>query len=373
MKIITIVKKELLDQFRDRRMIIAALLMPAVIVPLLLFFMTLEPTSEDLSSSVRIMVDEEAIELRDIIRGSGNSFTLISSGSPPQAVQDGSAELGIVMEGEESGYRGFTLYYDPARRISGFAYERIRALLTSYVSGPEPRAEALSIHGIPVRSEKINRSLLTLSIILPVFLMIFSASTAMSSAIDMSAGEKERSSLETLLSSNISRSAIIIGKILAASVTGITAAAALLAGLMAGSWFFPGITGGVPLLKLTSLPSIALMGIIMLFCVLLFSAAGMSIGLYAKSIKEGTILTLPVIVLTSALSSGLIAGDPYLIDTIYLTIPIANASFVIRSILFGSVNPGAYILSILINALYAGLFFLISSRLIKRETVIYRS
>ncbi|MDZ7794577.1 MAG: ABC transporter permease subunit [Spirochaetia bacterium] len=373
MKLLIILKKELLDQVRDRRMIIAALLMPAVIVPLLLFFMTLEPSKGDVGSKVRIIIEKEAVQLQNLIRESINGIQFIQSNAPTETIRDGNAELGIefIQEGDE--YKGFTLYYDPARRISEFTYVRINSLLRSYFSASEPREDALSVQSIPVRSEQKNSSLLTLSIILPVFLMVFSASTTMSSVIDMSAGEKERSTIETLLSSNISRRAIIMGKTLAASVVGITAVAALLGGLMLSSWFFPKITGGVSLLEISSPASIALMGIIMLFCVLLFSAVGMSIGLYAKSIKEGTILTLPVIVLASALSSGLIAGDPYLIDPIFLTIPIANASFVIRSILYGSGSPSAFMISIIINSMYAGLFFLISTYLLKRETVINRS
>jgi sodium transport system permease protein len=373
MKILIILKKELMDQIRDRRMIIAALLMPALVVPFLLFFMTMEPSSESLSSGARIIIDKDAIEIQNIIRQSGNDFQFIQAKAPAEKIREGSAELGIVSVRNGNEYQGFTLYYDPARRISGFAYERINSLLTLHFTGTEPRAEEPSIQSIPVRNEKKNRSLLTLSIILPVFLMVFSASTTMSSVIDMSAGEKERSTIETLLSSNITRSAIIIGKTVAAAIAGISAASALLAGLMASSWFFPGITGGVPLLNIISLPAIGQVGIIIFFCVLLFSAVGMAIGLYAKSIKEGTMLTLPVIVLASALSSGLIAGDPYLIKPVFLIIPVANSSFAIRSILYGSFDLWAFLISIIINALWAGLFFVISIFLIKKETVINRS
>lgn len=373
MKLLIVIKKELLDQLRDRRMIIAALLMPAVIVPLLLFFMTLEPDKGDLRSSVRIIIEKEAHGLKDILRESIKDVQFIQSNSPAETIRDGGAELGIEFARKADEYKEFTLYYDPARKISSFMYEHIHSLLQSSFLDSDTRPDAQLIQRIPIRSEQKNSSLLTLSIILPVFLMVFSASTAMSSVIDMSAGEKERSTLETLLSSNISRRAIIMGKILAASLVGITAVAALLVGLMLSSWFFPSITGGMSLLRIISLSAISLIGIIMLFCVLLFSAVGMSLGLYAKSIKEGTILTLPIIVLASALSSGLIAGDPYLIDTFFLTIPIANSSFVIRSILYGNCDPGAFMASILTNSIYAGLFFMISMYLIKKETVINRS
>ena len=69
---------------------------------------------------------------------------------------------------------------------------RTNSLLRSYFTAAEPREDALSVQSIPVRSEQKNSSLLTLSIILPVFLMVFSASTTMSSVIDMSAGANDQ-------------------------------------------------------------------------------------------------------------------------------------------------------------------------------------
>jgi ABC-type Na+ efflux pump permease subunit len=120
MKLLIILKKELLDQVRDRRMIIAALLMPAVIVPLLLFFMTLEPSKGDVGSRVRIIIEKEAVQLQGLLRESINGIQFIQSNAPTETIKDGNAELGIefIQEGDE--YRGFTLYYDPARRISEF-------------------------------------------------------------------------------------------------------------------------------------------------------------------------------------------------------------------------------------------------------------
>ncbi|TVQ28089.1 MAG: ABC transporter permease [Spirochaetaceae bacterium] len=373
MKLLILLKKELIDQIRDRRMILAALLMPAVIVPLLLVFMTLEPSMGEARSPVRVAIDAESIGLQEIISASFTDILFIRSHTPGEIVRDGGAEIGIASMPTDGERESFTLHYDPARRISELAYARVHSVLQSHFTGAEPRTDSLSIRAAPIRSAPLNSSLLTLSLLLPVFLMVFSASTTMSSAIDLSSGEKERSTIETLLSTNISRTDIVAGKILAASVVGITAVAALLTGMIISSWAFPRITGGVSLLGVISLPSIFLIGAHMLFCVLLFASLGLATGLYSKSVKEGTVLTLPVIILASALSSGLIGGDPYVFDPVFLAIPVANASYVIRSILYGNSDPATFMLSILVNSLYAAVFFAAGTYLMGKETVISRS
>ncbi len=373
MKLLILLKKELIDQIRDRRMILAALFMPAIIVPLLLVFMTLEPSMGETRSPVRVAIDAGSVGLQEIVRTSFTDPRFILSDVPTEVVRDGRADVGLESLPTDGETASFALHYDPARRVSELAYTRVHSVLQTHFAGAERRTDARSIRAAPIRSELENSSLLTLSLLLPVFLMVFSASTTMSSAVDLSAGEKERSTIETLLSTNISRSDIVAGKILAAFVVGITAVAALLTGMIISSWFFPGITGGVSLLGVVGLPSIFLIGVHMIVCVLLFASLGMATGLYAKSVKEGTVLTLPVIVLASALSSGLIGGDPYVFDPFLLAIPIANASFVIRSILYGSPDYSAFMQSVAVNSVCAAVFFFASSYLMNREAVISRS
>ena len=203
--------------------------------------------------------------------------------------------------------------------------------------------------------------------------MVFAASSTMSGAIDMSSGEKERSTIEVLLSSSISHRDIILGKVLAASIIGLASSVSLLAGLVICSYFYPDITGGIPLLEFCGLTNLVLMGIMTALSVFLFAAAGLAIGLYAKSVKEGTILTIPVIILVSALSSGLIAGDPFIINRFHLYIPVLNFAFLIRSAIFNHNEILPVAISISVNLTCAFLFLIICSRLLKRESVIFRS
>jgi sodium transport system permease protein len=372
MKLFIIFKKELIDQVRDKRTIIAAILMPAVLVPLLLFLMMHNTAKQELTAPVRIVMEKDEV-LRSVIISSFDDAIFIQSDSPSAAIKNGEADLGIEMTKSGGQYSTLTFFYDSARMTSALAYGKIYGIVKTHFGGPDTLSKGTQISSFTVRDEKESKTLITLSVILPVFLIVFAASSSMSSVIDMSSGEKERGTIETLISCNISRGTIIAGKILAASAVGITAVLSLVSGLTVCSHFFPRITGGISLLEFSGAGNILLMLFLTCISVLLFSAAGMAIGLYAKSVKEGTILTLPVIVMSSAVSGGLIGGDPFSMNGLYFLIPLVNSSFVIRSIIYGRLNLGAFIVTVLVNLSYAFLFLVVSGGLLKKETVISRS
>lgn len=372
MKISAIIKKELTDQMRDKRTIIAAILIPAFIVPLLLVLILPSESAEDLDRPAKIVMTEDDY-IKNLIRESCSKCEFINPDSPSEDMLNGSADLQIqiIKSGEE--YRSITLYYDPARSVSLNSYIRINSLLKSGFAAKETSPDNILINSSTIRSDKENKTLLTLVLILPVFLILFSASSAMSGSIDMSAGEKERSTIEIILSCSISHSEIILGKMLAAWVIGFSSVVSLVAGLALSSHFYPQITGGISLLKFCGIANIVIIMLMTGVTVLIFASAGMVIGLFAKSVKEGTILTLPVIVLSSALSSGIIAGDPYSINKTYMLIPILNFSCLIRSVIFNHHEVIMTGIAFSVNMACVSLFLIISGYLLKKESAIFRS
>jgi sodium transport system permease protein len=375
MKLFIIVQKELIDQIRDKRTMIAAVFMPAVIVPLLLFFMTQTTADDKLETPIRIVLREAAPQLQATIQETLRGTSFLYASSLEESIKNGEAELGIDIDEEDGPNSSLTLRYDSSRRVSSLAYAKIHGLLAAMFAKPATATatDEVRIRSAAIRSEKESETMLTLSVLLPVFLIIFAASSTMSSVIDLSAGEKERGTIETLISCNISRRDILLGKSLAAAGIGFTAVLSLLLGLTTGSQVSPRMTGGLSLLDAFGASNIVLMLLVAFMSVLFFSAGGMAIGLYAKSVKEGTILTLPVIILCSALSSGFIGGDPFSIDLYYYFIPILNLVCVIRSLIFAHVDALSFMISILANLAYTSLMLLLGNYLLKKETVISRS
>lgn len=373
MKLITIIKKELLDQVRDKRTIIISILMPAVVIPFVLFSIQHNVSKDDLSRPVKIIVDNNDDHIKNIILESYNNTQFINSDSPSETILKGKADLFIIAEKSANIYKTLSIYYDPARMGSALAYNRIYGIVKSYFNQSVTKLDDLEITSLTIRNEKENKTLLTLSLLLPVFLMLFAASSTMSAVIDMTSGEKERSTIEILLSCNVSHITIILGKVFAASIFGFLSILSLLTGLIISSHLYPELTGGLSIIAFTGLTNIVLITLMSFMSVLLFATAGMVIGLYSKSVKEGSILTLPVIILSSVLSSGLIASDPFSISKINLMIPILNFSSLIHSVLYDHYDLLMIMICFSFNLIYVILFLIISNYLIKKETVIFRS
>ena len=134
---------------------------------------------------------------------------------------------------------------------------------------------------------------------LPVLLLLWAMTGAFYPAIDLCAGEKERGTLETLLSSPAQRSEIVLGKLLTVmTFSTVTAALNLICVGATGSLIFRQMEGfgGPPLLAVLWL-SLAVIPVSALF-----SALCLALASFARSTKEGQYYLMPLMMLTLPLA-----------------------------------------------------------------------
>lgn len=142
--------------------------------------------------------------------------------------------------------------------------------------------------------------------VFPFILMMWLVAGAIQPAVDMTAGEKERGTMETLLISPAERGEIVAGKFLA--TTGFAFASVV--------WNVLWITGGVLALQwfvfhhpVVSLPGLVVCVVLGLPLAMFFSAVCLSLGVFAKSTKEGQYYLMPLILLTMPLAFwGMVPG-----------------------------------------------------------------
>lgn len=140
--------------------------------------------------------------------------------------------------------------------------------------------------------------------ILPFVMVIWALTGAFYPAIDLCAGEKERGTLETLLSSPAARAEIVFGKLLTVMVFSIsTALLNLLSMGLTGVLFIRrlssggGFGGELPIGD----PPIAAIGWLMLAIIpvaAIFSALSLAIAAFARSSKEGQYYLMPLLLIT---------------------------------------------------------------------------
>jgi len=185
--------------------------------------------------------------------------------------------------------------------------------------------------------KRINASLW--SKVLPFVLMIWAVTGAFYPAVDLCAGEKERGTLETLLSSPAQRSEIVMGKLFTVTIFSIATAMLNLL-VMFG-------TGAIVLTKIPDLAKMANVGpppldalgwsiLVIIPVAILVSAVCLALAALAKSTKEGQHYLAPVMLV--ALPLTLLPMAPQVeLNFPFSLVPISGIVLLMRSLMEGTI------------------------------------
>ena len=171
--------------------------------------------------------------------------------------------------------------------------------------------------------------------IMPMLLLLWTLTGAFYPAVDLCAGEKERGTLETLLSSPAQRSEIVLGKLLTIMLFSIVTAVLNLISVGVTVWVSLGqfkVLGPPPLLSAVWL----LAAVVPISA--LFSALCLALAAFARSSKEGQyylmpllLVTMPLVILPMSPGMELNLGNSL--------IPLTGVMLLLRSLLEGHYLP----------------------------------
>lgn len=169
---------------------------------------------------------------------------------------------------------------------------------------------------------------------LPFLLVMWTMAGALHPAIDLTAGEKERGTMETLLICPAGRTEIVAGKFLAVWVFSYASALWNLLWMAAGAILL-GVLLPSPILSFAGLGWAALLAIPL---AALFSSLAVGLGAFARSTKEGQYYLLPLMILTLPLS--MFALTPGLkLTPLLAAVPVAGLSLILQNLLAVSGEP----------------------------------
>ncbi len=209
--------------------------------------------------------------------------------------------------------------------------------------------------------------------IFPFVLVMWSLAGALYPAVDLCAGEKERGTMETLLISPASREEIVWGKFLTIWV--FSAATALLNLLSMGltTWQFSQRLPASPFQLGTLFWGVLLLLPLSAF----FSAMCLSVGVYARSTKEGQYYLMPLFLMTMPLIFLTLAPGVEL-NAFYSMVPVTGVALLIQSLMAaGTLHPSQqhlfYFLPVLAPMiLYSWLALRWAIEQFQREEVLFR-
>jgi sodium transport system permease protein len=187
-------------------------------------------------------------------------------------------------------------------------------------------------------------------------------------ASDTLAGEKERGTLETLLTTAVSRAEIVVAKQLSILLVALAMTALQLGAI----WFYIG-SGLIELpasVDLHLTPGRALLLFVLYLPVAALIASGLLIAsAYSKSYKEAQLYFLPAFVLGIAPTLAAIIPGATL-RSVLLLVPIANISMAVKDILAGTPDPLLTAVAWLITAGTAAALAAVSARLLSKESLL---
>ena len=390
-------RKELLEALRDRRTLISTILVPIVLFPVLTLgfgYVTASLVSEASREPSKIMVlnsGDSAItqKLRGaegliVIPESPNYRDLISNKKIRAAVE---IPPGLA-EGADGGRSSAVKIYifsgdlksnAAAQRIEKFFTQYREELIRSRLAAEKLPPGLLKPFDIQqqnvVSEEKVLAE--TFGGIIPYLVIIMCLTGAMYPAMDLTAGEKERNTMETILSSPISRTHLVLGKFLLVLTASLATAALSVTSMGLSSWVIqqlqsaaaPGESGLQIKIGLTAVLSVF---VVALPLAVLFSAALLTISLFAKSYKEAQSYLSPLMVVVIVPAIAAILPGVELTPRLSL-IPILNVSLLCKDLVAGTYHWNAIALIFLSTCIYAAVAIFIAIKMFQRESVLFRS
>jgi sodium transport system permease protein len=207
----------------------------------------------------------------------------------------------------------------------------------------------------------------------PYLFVIFCFMGSMYPAIDLAAGEKERGTMETLLTAPVSRFQILLGKFAVVVLTGLMSAIVSIVGILFSIKHIAGIPPEAmnAMLAILDAKTILLVLSLLLPLTIFFAAFLLSLSIFAKSYKEAQSLISPLtIVVILPVMIGLVPGIE--LDAVTALVPVLNVSLATKEIIAGTIKPA------LLWEVYASLFLLAGlslygcSKWFEREETIFR-
>ena len=267
-----------------------------------------------------------------------------------------------------------SIYFDSVREDSLEAQSRLESILEAYRKGlVADRERALGLVrgfalGLDVRATNVaqeaRRSGQMLGLFLPFLLVTMSLLGGFYPAIDLTAGEKERGTMQTLLCAPVSPLEIVAGKYLAVWVTSLIAAFANIMSLgITVMRILPGDAISVS-------PSTLLLAFAMLLPVTLFiTAIFLAVAAFAKDFKDGQNFLTPVYMLL-AMPAGVTMLRGIELNAWTAFVPVVNIALLIKALLISEAAPDLIFLSLLSSTAYAALAVMLAARVFAREQVL---
>lgn len=385
-----ILKKEVVETLRDRKTVIVMVVLPLVLYPLL--FVGLGQATKAQQESIgratlplgisggaapqELLDGLEEIESSTLTRVDDASMAMKAGQVVAVAVLDDDFETEI----QRGGQGAVTLAYDGSDELSREAKERFEEAVQAYAESV--RSRRLSAASLqeelfrPVAMEAENvapparQGGWLLGQILPMLVSMLMIGAAFYPAIDLTAGEKERGTLQTLLTAPVDPMSIVAGKFGAVVVLSLLTGVMNLISMALVTVSIPlpeevdaSLTFAVPWLN------IALILACLVFLGMMFGAVMMAVAVTARSFKDAQNYLTPLYLL--CIFPLMISSLPGVeLDPALAAAPVINLALAMKDLLLGDIDSGRLFIVFLSSAVWTALGLALAARMFRLEAAL---
>jgi sodium transport system permease protein len=381
----TIFRKELLDAFRDRRIVLVAFVIMPLAIPLVFAGMSTVGARKQVQQlEGRLDLPVVGAEVApNLVRWLGSQNVRVID--PPADVDAAvrSQEFAVILRIDpryadvwRAGRpAGVEIVYDSSRPLdTGTTVARVQGLLERYGStvgtlrlvarGINPSVASPLQVGARDVSTPGSRFDLSQQL-LPYLLLLLAFIGGMQLAIDATAGERERQSLEPLLATPVSRETIISAKILATAAFALASIAVTLIAYRVAFAIVP--SGGLDTSFEVGPAGLLQLFVIILPVVLLGSTLLTALAAFARSYREAQGY-LPLLMFLPMIPSLLLMVSPVRTQLWMLAVPMLSQNQLILRVLRGEpITAAEWAVSIGSGLLVAAVVWVVAARLYHRE------
>jgi sodium transport system permease protein len=369
-------KKEMVEILRDRRTLIA-IAFAALASPIVLTVISQVATRSATQTLTVGYSGDVPIGLDILMNGTGLKLQPVED---PAVAAKRQVDIGLAFTAT-----GVDEYYDPTRSTAQLAEVRLQAVLAQYDAakvaatlkqkGIDPGVlNPLPVTVHPLSSPVKAAANSFLSFFLPYILITMCMTGGLSAALDASAGERERKTLESLLLTPAPRTQVLAGKILAVSTVSFLAAAVAIGSmLLALTRLTVGTGGGNLHIGLSPLAAAVMVWLAILLASA-FSSVTLALGTLARNFRQGQAYVTPLYFITIFPASIVLFIPDFNPNLAYYLIPILNAVLVLRdAIVHSSVAWPALAITTASLIATGALSWYAALRLFTREALLVQS
>ncbi len=386
----------------------AMVVMPMLLMPVMTIgmfkFMDYQ-MEEQAKKVVKVSIIEEgkAPALVEMIKGQEKIEIVETEGEMKKAIADGDLDLGIIIPEnfqeniDDQKIAEITIVQKSTNMDSESALARMSFITADFNDQilqkrfADQKIDPKVLSKVVIVPEDMATEKETggfiLGLIIPLFIVMWSIMGGQYTAIDVSAGEKERKTLESLLLTPIKRMEIVFGKFLAVSTVSLTSViisiGSFYVALIYSGGFGPmaingqssgaeGMAGSIAVNFSIEPLAILLLILVSLFLGLMFSAMILSVAIFAKSFKEAQSYISPsylVVILPVVLVNSMPGFEPALW---FFAIPAVNATLLFKEVLMGVYDPGHILLTLSSLIIYSVIAIFIATKIYSKEGVLFR-